>query len=177
MLKLKNKLFKIALITISLLGASLITSSAFAEDAPKADSEYPIKIQSNQAEFDDGKGTAIYTGDVIVDQGSRHLTAEKLTIYRGEDKKISSMIAIGNPARFQSQPNPQKPVGHGKAKTIKYYPNEDKADLIEDAELIQEGNTIQGPFLVYFFETGVLKSKNSSKQRTTVILESKKKEG
>ena len=177
---IKNSIAKQWLTSLSLLIVSLgyLTGHAFANETnQKPDSEQPIKIESNQAEFDDGKGTAIYIGNVVVDQGSRHLTADKLTIYRGKDNKISKMIAVGHPARFHSQPNPEKPAGRGKANTIKYYPNEDKVDLIDNAELTQEGNTVNGPFLVYFFETGVLKSKGTAQRRTTVILESKKKEG
>lgn len=136
----------------------------------KTDSEYPINIESDSAEFDDQNGTAIYKGNVVAIQGSRHLFSDSLYIYRGKDNQIEKIIAKGNPANIKAQPNPEKPEGFGYAKTIKYYPNEDKAELIEEAKLEQNGDIITGQFLTYFFEKGLLVSHPIKKARTTVTL-------
>ena len=143
--------------------------------AHQADAEQPVQIQSSYVEFDDKKGTAIYTGNVIADQGSRHLTADKLTIVRGENNKIKCMIALGDPAYFQSQADPSKPIGFGNANKIEYFPIEDKVDLIGNAKLEQNGDIITGHFLTYFFKDGLLKSNPTVDQRTTVILQPKQK--
>lgn len=136
-----------------------------------ADPKQPIKITANNVEFDDKLGTAIYTGNVIAQQGSRHLTAAKLTLYRNNQNKIALIIATGTPAHFQAQPNLNKPINSGIANTIKYFPQEDKADLIGNATITQEGNSISGPWLIYFFKSGLLKTNFTGKQRTTVILQ------
>jgi len=141
--------------------------------ADKPDSKQPINIESNYAEFDDQKGTAFYKGHVISIQGSRHMVSDTLTIYRGKDNKIDLMVATGKPARFKSRPNPDKPEGQGKANTIRYYPREDKAILIDDAELTQNGDIINGKQLTYFFQKGLLISEPKAKSRTRVILQPK----
>lgn len=156
------------LLIILLLGNTI----CFAEETIP-DAQQPLNIESVHVEFDDQHGTAIYTGFVIADQGSRHLTSDKLTIYRGKDNKIELVIAIGTPAHFQSQQDPNKPIEFGTADTIKYFPNENKVDLIGNASLEQDGNSITGPFLSYFFTTSLLKSESSPIQQTTVILKPK----
>ena len=157
----------IILIKISVL--FLISSNCIATLAQR-DADQPLHIQSDYVEFDDQSGTATYRGNVIADQGTRHLTASTLIIYRGKDNKVELAIAIGNPASFRSQPNLAKPMGFGKAKTIKYFPEEDKIYFIKNAELEQNGDIVKGNFLTYYFATGVLKSKASPEKRATVIL-------
>lgn len=140
----------------------------------KPDSEQPVRIQADSASLDQEKGIALYIGNVQVDQGSRHLSAEKLTIKRGQDNKIKIMIATGNPATFHSQSDPKKPIGSGKANIIKYYPMQDTVDLLENAELTQNGDTITGPVLNYNFNNGNLNTKSSKTERATFILQPKR---
>ena len=139
------------------------------------DADQPLTIESSIVEFDDQKGTAIYTKNVIADQGSRHLTADKLIIYRDKDNKIDLIIATGAPAKFQSQSDQNKPIGFGEAETIKYFPKEDKMVLIDQAELEQNHDIIKGKVLTYFFQTGILQSEPSVEQRVTVTLQPKDK--
>lgn len=163
----------------------LFSSSSFANinnKLRKSDSEYPMEILSNAAEFDDKKGKATYTGTVKAKQGSRRLSSDVLTIFRDKENKISKMIAKSKGkvlAKIKAQPNPKNPVGNGKAKVIEYYPNEDKALLIGNAELEQGGDIIKGERLEYFFEKDVLISKYIPNARTKVILQprSNKKTG
>ncbi len=138
------------------------------------DEEQPINIQSDVASFDNVTGLANYKGNVTVNQGSRHLSAEELTIKRDKHNQIEIMIATGKPARFHSQPDLTKPQGSGKAKIIKYYPQSDTVDLLQNAELTQNGDTITGPVIKYNFANGRLKSKSNAKQRTTFILQSRR---
>jgi lipopolysaccharide export system protein LptA len=138
------------------------------------DAEQPVKITADSASFDQQKGEAVYSGNVEVAQGSRHLFSDKLTIKRGTDSKIEIMVASGNPARFRSQPDPNKPEGSGRAKLIKYYPELETVDLFNNAEITQDGNSVSGPMLKYNFATGNLKSTSNAKQRTTVILQPKR---
>lgn len=135
------------------------------------DQEQPVKIQADEANFDHGKGIATYKGHVTVDQGSRHLSSDILTVERDADNKIKIITATGNPATFKSQPDPTKPVKTGKAKIIKYYPKTEMVDLFHKAEISQNGDTVSGPMLKYNFASGNLKSKSSGRERATVILQ------
>lgn len=151
---------------------SMLTVSSVAIAAP--DAEMPVQIVSDHANFDNLKGKATYIGNVKVEQGSRELYANKLTLFRGEDNRIKLMIATGKPATFKVQEDKNTPPGSGKANTIKYYPQLNKVDLIEDASLTKNGDTVSGPKLTYNFVTQELEGAGSKQERTTVILQPKR---
>ena len=138
------------------------------------DAEQPVHIKSDKVNFDHNSGIALYSGNVKVNQGSRRLQSDNLTIKRDKNNKINVIIATGKPATFKSQEDPKKPVSFGKANTIKYYPQAEKVDLLDEAELTQNGDTIQGPILNYNFITGNLKTKSSKHSRATFILQPKR---
>ena len=139
------------------------------------DSQKAVHITADHASFDHKNGLAVYEGHVEVDQGSRHLSANKVTIERDQQNRIKVMVATGNPATFKAQQNPNKNPGSGSAKIIKYYPQLDRVDLIDQAKLMQDGDTISGPKLSYNFVTEVLQGKSSQRERTTIILKPREK--
>lgn len=142
----------------------------FALNPLNSDETQSIEIQSDSAEFDDKKGTAVYHGHVLMTQGSRQLTSDTLTIQKDQHGKIKLMIATGNPAHFKAKPAPEKPFSEGHANIVKYFPNENKIILLENAELTQNQDTIRGDNLSYFLNTKVLSSEPVPGKRTTVIL-------
>lgn len=140
------------------------------------DENQPIHIQSDSAEFDDKKGSALYRGHVIMTQGTRQLLSETLLIKRDQHGKIDSAIATGKPAHFQAQLSPEqpgqpeKPLAHGQANIVKFFPKENKIYLFENAELTQNENTIKGEAITYSTDSKVLSANPVAGKRTTVIL-------
>lgn len=172
LLRLSPCIFK-AIICWSLflsVSAATAASGSTAATPQNPDEKLPLEIRSDSALFDDKKGTATYYGNVIMNQGSRQVTADTLIIQRSKQGKIEWLIAKGTPAHFQALPEPQKPLSFGQANTIKYFPNQDKILLIENAELTQNSDTIRGDHLSYFLSTRVLASDPVPGKRMTVIL-------
>jgi lipopolysaccharide export system protein LptA len=132
--------------------------------------EPPITISSDSAEFDDKKGIATYRQHVTLDQGNRHLRADTLTIERNKSGNIAKITALGNPAHFEIQAHPTRPVIRGHANTIHYFPEEEKILLIDNAELTQQGNIIRGSYLSYLLKSEVLSSEAQPGKRTQVII-------
>ena len=158
----------------AVLGLCGLGMQAFANIPPLPDSQKPVQIISDKVSFDHKQGLAVYEGNVQVHQGSRHLTANKLTIHRDTNNRIEVMVATGSPATFKAQQPTSKGSGSGVARTIKYYPQLDRVDLIERAELTQNGDTITGPTLSYNFVTEVLQGKSSKQERPVVTLQPKR---
>jgi lipopolysaccharide export system protein LptA len=165
---LKPIILLLASSVLALLG-NLVNSTNAAENVQNVES-MPIQIQSNSAEFDDKKGTATYKGDVIMQQGNRMMTSLELIIARDPQGKIDSMKATGAPAYFYVKPESDKPPVHGKANNLQYFPKQDKLLLLEEAELIQNGDTVLGNYLIYSIATRVLSSRPVPGKNTTVIL-------
>lgn len=165
----RTPLFFLLLLILMSTNTSLWAATA----APLEQDNTPVNIQSDSANFDEKKGLAIHQGHVLVEQGTRTLSAEHLEIYRNKEGKIQNIIAKGSPASFEANPDPNKPRIFGQANILKYYPNESKMILVESAELKQEDKTLQGALITYHFDTQTLESDSKANQRTTVILKNK----
>ena len=70
------------------------TSVAFG--SLKGDPTQPIEVTSDQAQFNQTDGTAIFHGNVIVVQGAMRLTAPKVQVdYAADGKRIARVHATG----------------------------------------------------------------------------------
>jgi len=135
----------------------------------------PLEIQSDSGDFDDKTGIATHRGNVIMTQGAKKLYADLLIIQRDDKGKIKAVKAYGKPAKFTMQPEKDKSLSSGHANTIEFYPTENTIILVENAQLKQNHNTINGPYLSYSFEKRSLNAP-AGKGRTTVTIYPTEKE-
>ena len=62
----------------------------------KGDPTLPVEVTADQLRVNQGNGTAIFTGNVIVIQGTMRLTAPEVQVdYAADGKKIARMHATG----------------------------------------------------------------------------------
>ncbi len=120
-----------------LLAGALFTAQL---TALQSDQEQPIEIEADAAELDDRTGITVYSGNVIVIQGSMHLYGNKLTITYNDDNSLKTANMLGKPAKFRQMPD-NKAQGEIKGKGIKieYLASENILRLTEEAELVQKG--------------------------------------
>lgn len=128
--------------------AALVCMSAGLQALPE-DSEQPIRIQANTATLDDRRNTAVYTGDVIITQGSMRLTGNRVTLNTDADGAVSKIVSVGNPATFVQTPRPGQGPVNARAQTIEYFAADERVVLIENAHLDQDGNTFTGQYVRY----------------------------
>ena len=118
--------------------------------ALKSDRNKPINIQADHADFradpkNNSNGTGIYTGHVVITQGSIMLTADK-AILHVVNNELDTADITGNPATFQQQPDTGAVI-HGYALEITYVASKNQIDLITNARLIQPVNQANGVIL------------------------------
>jgi lipopolysaccharide export system protein LptA len=131
---------------ISLLLASLLTLPALALESDAAEE---ITIKSDRAELDRKAGTAIYIGDVILEQGTLKITADRITLFSNEQRELTKAVAIGLPAHFQQQMEEEKGLTQAQGKTITYLTPKKHVTLLGDATLKQEGSVFTGETIIY----------------------------
>ena len=117
------------------------------------DSDQPIHIRADTAEIDNQAETVIYRGAVQVDQGTLRVTADEMTI-EYEDQKVIRIIAVGKPAHYQQQIEPDQELVKADALTIIYHTRDERIELQEQATLEQEGNTLTGDLIIYDIVAG-----------------------
>lgn len=140
--------------TRTLLRALLIglTGLAAVAHGLPEDRDQPIRISADRAEMDDATGTAVYHGDVRMDQGTMQVTAATLTI-ETEDEAVVRITAEGEsggePAHYEQQPAVDQELVRARARTIVYLTADERIELQGDAHLRQSEDRFEGDLIRY----------------------------
>lgn len=154
------------LLSLSLLFiASLIYWPA---SALPGDWEQEATILANSAELDRKEGVVIYTGDVVLTQGTLRIESERLTVY-ASDQKLEKAVAQGHPARYQQQIQAGDEFTFAEAQTIEFFALKRQAVLIGQAKLSQEGNQMTGERIHYDMDAEVIQAAGSTGEEPSRI--------
>ncbi|MGB1109084.1 MAG: lipopolysaccharide transport periplasmic protein LptA [Gammaproteobacteria bacterium] len=150
---------------LALIFALCGLTSPFAVSA--ADSNQPIGIEADFAEFNRDKGITIYNGHVVIEQGSRRFWADKVHIYTNDKDQLEKIIALGNPARFRHD---QQQQGSGEAfaeaDRIEFLASNDQLILLRDAKVWRGNDSIVSERIVYDTETGKVRTGDDKPAKT-----------
>ena len=135
------------LLTGLALAAAMLTTPV--ATALPEDRDQPIRIEADEALRDEKQGFTRYRGNVKMDQGTLRIEADEVTVYH-VDQEADKIVAQGNPARMQQQPEPEKGLIKARAQTIEYYKNDDRVQLLNNASIEQDGSTVTGDSIEYF---------------------------
>lgn len=120
--------------------------------ALSSDRDQPINLEADSADIDDLKGISIYTGNVILTQGTMVIKSSKLTLYNDKNKELEKAIAVGTDkklATFKQRPEGKDKDFRARSKTMIYYLNKDKIHLLKNAYVWQAGDTFSGDKIIY----------------------------
>ena len=137
----------------------LVAATALAQGR---DAEAPIEVEADRLDLDDRAGTAVYTGEVDIRQGSMRLTGDRVEIQRNPQGQLARAIATGERAYLEQQPDPDEPMVRGWGRTIIYHVAERRMELIDRAELHQGGDTFDGGYLEYFLDRRVVQASSEA---------------
>ncbi|MCM5703111.1 lipopolysaccharide transport periplasmic protein LptA [Larsenimonas salina] len=147
--------------TLAVISAcSLMAAGAW---ALPSDARQPIHVSADQLKLDDSAGTAIYTGNVDMTQGSMKLEAHRVDIKRGSNGEVSSVTARGQGTRayLEQKPNQQDAKIQGWGDTVIYHAASRRVELIGNAKLIQAPDTFNGAYVEYFLDKRQVNARGS----------------
>lgn len=144
------------LLTLTLVGMAWGPATSIAQ---QRDADQPVQVEADRLDLDDQAGTAVYTGDVNIRQGSMHLTGDRVELQRNAAGELSRATARGERAYIEQQPDPEQPIVRGWGRTIVYHVAERRVELIDRAELHQGGDTFDGGYLEYFLDRRVVQAR------------------
>ncbi len=127
------------------------------------DRDQPIRIEADEALRDEKQGFTRYEGNVKMDQGSLHIEADRITVYH-DQREADRIIAEGNPASLQQQPEPDKGLVKARARLIEYFKSEDRIRLSDGANIEQEGSIVTGDSIDYYITEQLVRA-DSDKSR------------
>lgn len=147
---------------LTLFLAAAAASYPTASFALPSDKNETIRGSADNLTVDQKNGVATYTGSVKIQQGSLIISADSIVIHTNPDSSVEKMIATGNPARFQQQPEKDQGVVTAAAKQITYTPSNEHLVLVEDASVEQNGAVMSGPHIDYDLVKEVMKAAGSN---------------
>ncbi len=138
------------------------------------DQEKPFNIVADSSLFNYKTGVDTYEGNVKVDQGSSHLTADRLVTRKNKQHKIIEAVATGitKLAEYSTIPKIGDPMLHAEAKIIKFYPAISAVVLEQDVVVTQKENSFHGPHIIYNIKDQIVTAPASKEGRATITIES-----
>lgn len=167
--------FRFTLSPFALALTALIVSYSAVTHALPSDKNETIRGSADSLTIDQKNGVATYTGSVQITQGSLVISANSIVIHTDADNNVKKMVATGNPARFQQQPEKDQGVVTAAAKKITYTPNDEHLLLVENASVEQNGAVMSGPHIDYDLVKEVMKAAGNngaggSGQRIEIVI-------
>lgn len=137
------------------------------------DQDKPFNIIADSSIFNYKTGVDTYEGNVKVDQGTSHLTADRLVTQKNKQHKMISAIATGihKLAEYSTVPKLGDPILVAKARTIKFYPPTATVVLEQDVLVTQKENSFHGPLIIYNIKDQVVTAPASKEGRATITIE------
>lgn len=143
-----------------------------------SDQAQAITIQADSAIFNATDNRAIYQGHVELMQGSLKMSADSLTIQNSRTGSVVSLTAVGKPASYTQQLTIDKPAIEATAEKVIYHPQEEKIELMNQAQIRQGENLFQGDQIKYDLKQRILSAvgnnntggKNKSSGRVKMVI-------
>lgn len=152
------------LLSLTLSSAPLLALSG--------DRQQPMSVEADRADIDDKRGVSVYTGNVVVVQGSLRITGDKMVVHTNARNQIDKIITTGQPSTFEQLPDNKKDKIYGRARRLEYYAAEEKIVLIDDGILEQSQNTFRSDRITYFVKTDQVQAgKSSGGERVRIIIQ------
>lgn len=140
--------------TLVALGLAL----AVPAHALSTDKDQPIEVEADSAEMDDVKNVSIYTGNVVVTQGSIRMTGDVMTVYQTDSDDLDHLIVDGKPATYKQLPDDSKVYDTAEALRMEYFEIKNKIILTNQAVVTQEGLRFSGDRIEYDTELSKVKA-------------------
>jgi len=160
---------------INKLSALLVLCLSTAVFAKTTDFSEPIEVNADRNEASLKQQMLVYSGNVIVKQGTLLIKADKLTVDRsaGEGKEV--FIAVGQPAVYSQVLDGDKPI-QASAEEIRYAMATRVLTLTGKAEITQSGSLVRSAKIEYDLLKQQLSAESAEgKERVTTIFTSEGK--
>ncbi len=123
----------------------LASGSAMAE---KADRDKPIDLEADTLTTNDAKKISVYTGNVILTQGTLVIHADKLVV-REDAEGFQHSTSTGNPTTFRQKMEGKDEYITGSGQRIEYDGRMDKVQLYVKAWVKRGEDIVHGDYIMY----------------------------
>lgn len=116
--------------------------------AESADRDKPIELEADTVTVNDAKKTSVYTGNVILTQGTLVIHADKLIVREDKDG-FQHSTSTGNPTTFKQKREGKNEYMQGSGQRIEYDGRMDKVQLYTKAWVKRGEDIVYGDYISY----------------------------
>lgn len=124
---------------------ALWSGSAWAEES---DRDQPIELEADTVTVNDAKKISIYTGNVILNQGTLQIKADKMIVREDQDG-FQHSTCTGNPTTFKQKRTGKNEWMQGSGQRIEYNARMDKVQLYTNAWVKRGEDIVTGDYISY----------------------------
>lgn len=149
----------------------LVLLASSSVQALSSDRDQTLTLQADYVELDGSKGISHYKGRVVMKQGSFHLEAQSLSIFKGE-KAIDRVEARGEPVHFRQLPDGKDTPIRGFARQILYDAAKGVLILRGEARVEQDQDVFSGEEIRYDTRNSLVQASGADdgKQRVHAVI-------
>ncbi len=140
-----------------------------------SDRQQPLEIAADQAELNEGEGFSIYSGNVIITQGTMKIEASQVKV-TFNDQGINTMLATdGHHDGLAYMSQQSEPSATGKSELmeawgerIDFQINTEYLTVLGRAKLIQQGNQFSGHQILFDMPKDSVKASGGQGKRVNM---------
>ncbi len=124
-------------------------------------SDEPIYLDADHAEIDNVSGISVYTGNVVMTQGLREVTGDRMTVHTvQEGRELSKVYVDGEPAVYTQRPDGEGSIIRAEAPRMEYHATgPERMILLDGGKLTRGRNEFTGEVIEYNLETEVVNAR------------------
>jgi lipopolysaccharide export system protein LptA len=149
------------------LSCGMLATSVYALDS---DREQPVHLEADHATYNQQSGVTVYTGNVILTQGTIRVEADTVTANLDDARSIKDVTALGKPAKFQQKVSPDKGIVYGEGSKVFYEAGTAKITLTGKAKITQDSSSFNGNTLTYTMKQGNIEAAGGPQQRVQMVI-------
>ena len=168
-------------LTLFLLLGILFTNPVLAE---RADSNKPVHLESDRATVkntgrsNNENRVSVFTGNVILTQGTMIIRSDKMEIEEDEDG-FQSFVAYGNLVSYRQKSEGKDEYVEGWGERMEFDSRADKVEFFNQARLRRGSDEVHGEYISYESTTEFFQVNNgtntNAKNRVRAVIQQKKK--
>jgi lipopolysaccharide export system protein LptA len=151
--------------------AFLAAPSAY---ALKSDADQPINIRARRVEANEKTGESVYSGNVVMTQGSLTIEADRLEVILREGQ-TELIRAAGKPMRMRARTDAGENI-RARAARAEYHGKARKIDFFGNVELRRDGDVFTGAVLHYLLDDETFTAEGGDEGRVSATIQPAKKD-
>ena len=134
------------------------------------DRQQPVKVSADNLEANRSKNLSVYSGNVVISQGSLQIRADRVEVHGNSKGEINKVVATGKPAHFQQQVEESTTPVKARATRIEFLVANDALQLTGEAFVDRDGNTLSADRIDYDLNSEQMKARGQSEKKRVEMI-------